>query len=266
MSNSLIYGLLLSILMVIAPHAIHLPLWVSSLCIGLLLWRTSLAYTGKPLPKRWLLMLITVACIAGIIINLHTIFGREAGVTLLVLLAALKLLELRAARDAMVLIYLSCFITITNFFYSQNIPTALYLLGSLMVIMTTWVHLQAQNIALKPRLRIASVLLLQALPLTLILFILFPRVQGPLWGLPGDAYASSGLDDKMSPGSMSRLSLSDEVAFRVSYNDKPPRRDQMYWRGPVLWLFDGRTWTPGSATLTMAPNFTELKQIGRAHV
>jgi transglutaminase-like putative cysteine protease len=260
MNKSLIYGLLLSILMVIAPHAEHLPLWVSGLCAGLLLWRTWLTYGDKALPKRWLLMLVTFAGTAGIIFNYHTMLGREAGVTLLVMLATLKLMELRKPRDAMVLVYLACFIIITNFFYSQSIPTALYLLASLTVIVTTWVHLQAASIALRPRMRIAAVLLLQALPLTLILFILFPRVQGPLWGLPQDAYASTGLDDRMSPGSLSRLGLSEEVAFRVSYNGKPPRRDQMYWRGPVLWYFDGRTWTPGRTTLTYPPNFTDLGQ------
>jgi protein-glutamine gamma-glutamyltransferase len=260
MNKSLTFGLLLSIFMVIAPHADHLPLWISSLCAGLMLWRTWLAYLGKPLPKRWLLMLVTFAGTVGIIFNFHTLFGREAGVALLVMLATLKLMELRDARDAMVLVYLACFIIITNFFYSQSIPTALYLLATLMVIVTTWVHLQAQSIALKPRLRIAVVLLLQALPLTLILFILFPRVEGPLWGLPQDAYASSGLDDRMSPGSLSRLSLSEAVAFRVTYNSNIPRRDQMYWRGPVLWYFDGHTWTHGGSTLTTAAEFTGLDQ------
>ena len=260
MSKSLTYGLLLSILMVIAPHADHLPPWVSGLCTGLLLWRAWLTHSGKPLPKRWLLMLITVAGTAGIVLTFHTLFGREAGVTLLMMLSTLKLMELRDARDAMVLVYLACFIMITNFFYSQSIPTALYLLATMMVIVTTWIHLQASGIALKPRMRIAAVLLLQALPLTLILFILFPRVQGPLWGLPQDAYASTGLDDHMSPGSLSRLSLSEAVAFRVVYNDQPPRRDQMYWRGPVLWHFDGRAWTPGRSLYPVAPKFTELGQ------
>ena len=260
MNKSLTYGLLLSILMVIAPHADHLPLWVSGLCAGLLLWRAYFAYSGKVLPNRWLLMAITFAGTVGIIFNFHTLFGREAGVTLLMMLAALKLMELRNARDAMVLVYLACFIIITNFFYSQSIPTALYLLATLIVVVTTWVHLQAQNIALKPRVRIAAVLLLQALPLTLILFILFPRVQGPLWGLPQDAYASTGLDDRMSPGSLSRLGMSEEVAFRVSYSGKPPRRDQMYWRGPVLWNFDGRTWTPGIAAPVSPPKVTDLGQ------
>lgn len=260
MNKSLTYGLLLSILMVTAPHAGHLPLWVSGMGGALLLWRAYLAYSGNALPKRWLLTLITVASMGAIVIDFHTLFGREVGVTLLVLLVTLKLMELRAARDAMVLIYLACFIIITNFFYSQSMLTALYLLATLMVVMTTWIHLQSDRIGLKPRLRIAATLLLQAIPLTLILFVLFPRVHGPLWGLPQDAYASSGLDDKMSPGSLSRLSLSDAVAFRVSYADKPPRREQMYWRGPVLWDFDGRTWTPGRTARGINPQFTELDQ------
>ena len=257
MNKPLIYGLLLSILMVAAPHADHLPLWVSALCIALLTWRAYLTHSGNPLPKRWLLMTIAFTSTGSIAIEFHTLFGREVGVTLLILLTTLKFLELRSPRDATVLVYLACFIIITNFFYSQSIPTALYMLATLLVIVTTWVHLHGQSITLKPRLRIASILLLQAIPLTLVLFILFPRVQGPLWGLPQDAFASSGLDDKMAPGSLSRLSLSDEVAFRVSYTGKPPRRDQMYWRGPVLWEFDGRTWTQGRTAATVTPEFTD---------
>ena len=260
MSKPLTYGLLLSILMVIAPHAAHLPLWVDALCATLLLWRTYLVYSGSPLPKRWLLTALTAVSAAVILISFHTLFGREAGVTLLMLLTALKLMEMRTRRDAMALIYLSCFIIVTNFFYSQSIPTALYMLATLTVVVTAWVHLQAQNITLKPRLRIAAILLLQAIPLTLILFVLFPRVQGPLWGLPQDAFASSGLDDKMSPGSLSRLGLSNAVAFRVSYANKPPPRDQMYWRGPVLWSFDGLTWTQERTAFTVAPQFTGLNQ------
>ncbi|MBI5659464.1 MAG: DUF3488 domain-containing transglutaminase family protein [Nitrosomonadales bacterium] len=250
---SLVYGLLACILMVAAPHAGHLLLWVSALCAVLLGWRAYLAYSGAPLPPRWLLLAITLGGVGGILISFHTLFGREAGVTLLVLLAALKLLELRAARDATIVIYLACFIVVTHFFYSQTIPGALYMLATLTAIVTTWLHLQHGALPLNTRLRMAVLLLLQAIPLTLVLFILFPRVQGPLWGLPQDAYASSGLDDKMSPGSLSRLSLSDAVAFRVTFGGKPPLREQMYWRGPVLWEFDGHTWTPGRTARTKPP-------------
>jgi len=254
----LIYGLLACILLVSAPHADHIPIWVSALCAMLLGWRAYLGYSGNPLPPYWLLLTITLGSVGGLLISFHTLFGREVGVTMLILLATLKLLEMRAARDAAVVINLACFIIITNFFYSQSIPTALFMLATLLVIMTTWVHLQTGTLALLPRVRIAAVLLLQAIPLMLVLFVLFPRVQGPLWGLPQDAYASSGLDDKMSPGSLSKLSLSDAVAFRVMFNGNPPLREQMYWRGPVLWEFDGQTWTPGRAASSKVAQLDSL--------
>lgn len=260
MNKSLVYGLLLCILLVITPHSAHLPLWVNALCTVLLLWRGYLTYTDQPLPKRALLTAITLASLCGVLIEFHTLFGREVGVTLLMLLSSLKLFEVKTNRDAMALIYPSCFIIITNFFYSQSLATFLYMLSTLFVITLTWVHLHAPGSAFKPRLKIAATLLLQAIPLALILFILFPRVQGPLWGLPQDAFAASGLDDKMSPGSFGRLALSDAVAFRASFQGTPPRRDQMYWRGPVLWNFDGRIWIQGITGRRTAPLFTETGQ------
>ena len=256
-----IYGLLACILLVSVPHAGHLPPWLVMLSATLLGWRAYLAYRASPLPPRWLLLTLTLASVAGIFISFHTLFGREAGVALLILLATLKLLELRAARDATVVIYLACFIIITTFFYSQSIPTALLMLATLLVILTTWVHLQTETLTLRPRLRIAATLLAQAIPLALILFVLFPRVQGPLWGLPQDAYASSGLGDTMSPGSISKLSLSQAVAFRVAFTGQPPLREQMYWRGPVLWDFDGRAWTPGKP---LRVNQAHLDSLGNA--
>ena len=257
----LIYGLIACILLVSAPHAEHLPLWVSAECAALLAWRAYLSYRAAPLPPRWLLLGITLASVAAIALIFRSLFGREVGVTLLILLSTLKLLELRALRDATVLIYLSCFIIITNFFYSQSIPTALFMLFTLLVIMATWVHLHTGDLKLKPRLRIAGVLLLQAIPLSLILFVLFPRVQGPLWGLPQDAYASSGLSDTMSPGSLSKLSLNDAVAFRVTFDGTVPPREQMYWRGPVLWDFDGSTWMRGHNATLLPPKLDDAASV-----
>jgi transglutaminase-like putative cysteine protease len=258
LSEPLIYGLVACILLVSAPHAEYLPLWVSALCAILLAWRGYLCYSTRALPSRWLLLGITVAIVAGILITYHTLFGREAGVALLILLSSLKLLELRSMRDATVLIYLSSFIIITNFFNSQSIPTALYMLATLLVIIATWVQMYSGTLAFKVRLHIATSLLLQAIPLALLLFVLFPRVAGPLWGMPQDTYASSGLGDSMSPGSLSKLSLSQAVAFRVNFDTPAPPREQMYWRGPVLWDFDGVTWTKGVTIRSKLPQLDKL--------
>lgn len=253
----LVYGLVASILLVIAPHAEHLPPWLVVLCLILHCWRAYLAYSGNPLPLRWLLFALTVASVGGILLEYRTLFGREAGVALLIILVSLKLMEMRAARDATLLIYLGCFIIITNFFYSQSIPTALYMLFTLLLILATWLHLHTGSLPLRPRLRIAALLLLQAIPLTLLLFVLFPRVQGPLWGMPQDAYSSSGLTDNMAPGTLSKLSLSQAVAFRVNFRDAAPPREQMYWRGPVLWDFDGVTWRAGMRVRSKVPQLQD---------
>jgi transglutaminase-like putative cysteine protease len=256
----LVYGLIACIFLVSVPHAEHLPIWVSVLSAVMLSWRAYLSYTANSLPKRWLLILVTLVCVCAIALSFRTLFGREVGVTLLILLGSLKLLELREVRDATVLLYLCCFVIITNFFYSQSIPTALFMLFSLLVIMTTWVHLQTGSLVLQSRLRIAATILLQAIPLSLLIFVLFPRVQGPLWGMPQDAYGSSGLSDNMAPGSMSKLTLSDAVAFRATFNGQTPSRNQMYWRGPVLWDFDGRAWTRGHNATLQQPRLDKASQ------
>jgi hypothetical protein len=191
LTAQLTYGLIACILLVSAPHAEHLPVWVTAECGALLLWRAYLARSGKALPPRWLLLGITLLSVLAIAVTFRSLFGREVGVTLLVLLSTLKLLELKAVRDATILVYLSCFIVITHFFYSQSIPTALFMLATLLAIVATWVHLHTGSLTFKPRLRIGGMLLLQAIPLSLILFVLFPRVQGPLWGLPQDAYPNT---------------------------------------------------------------------------
>jgi len=258
LDKPLVYGLLAGILLVSAPHAEHLPSWESALCAMLLAWRTYLNYSANPLPPRWLLFMLSIASAAGIFMTYRTLFGRDAGVALLILLAALKLLELRSIRDATVLIYLACFIIITNFFYSQSITTALMMLASLLLILTTWLHLHSGALALKPRLKIAALLMLQAVPLTLLLFILFPRVQGPLWGMPQDAYSSSGLGDTMAPGTLSKLSLSQAVAFRVTFDGASPPSGRLYWRGPVLWDFDGITWSAGIKMRSNPPRLDNI--------
>ena len=118
--HKLVYGLRACVLMISAPHADHLPLWITGLGFVILGWRAWLAYSNQPLPPRWLLLFIMAGSVGGILLSFHTLFGRDAGVALLVLLSALKLLELRSARDATIVIYLACFVIITNFFYSQR--------------------------------------------------------------------------------------------------------------------------------------------------
>ena len=232
--------------LVAAPHAERLPWWITGLAVTLGVWRVYLGRTRLPLPRKWVLLAIVTVATAGVFLNYRTIFGRDAGVALLVVMLALKLLETRTQRDGMLLIFLGYFLVLTNFLYSQTMPTALYLLVCAWVITTAMVGLNCTGThpGYRVQLRAAGVMLAQAAPLMLVLFVLFPRVQGPLWGLPHDAHAGiTGLSDTMAPGSITSLTLSDAVAFRVEFRSAVPQPKHLYWRGPVMWDFDGRAWT-----------------------
>lgn len=249
LSLACLAAILLSLALVIAPHASHLPAWIPVFVGVILLARLYLHYRRLPLPSHWLLLATALAAIAGVALSYRTLYGRDVGVAVLTVMAALKLMEMSRPRDTMVVVLLAYFLVITNFFYSQTIPTALYMLFVVWMITATMIALQYQSglPRLLPVMQQSAALMVQAVPLLLILFLLFPRIQGPLWGLPQVNYAArTGLSDFMSPGDVSLLSLSDGVAFRVLFETPPERPSQLYWRGPVLSEFDGRTWRAGN--------------------
>lgn len=234
------------LLVVMAPHALRTPWWLSLFAASLFGWRAYLAMNNRPLPSRWLLIGIAVLGMIGVALEYRTLFGRSAGIGLLMMFSGLKLLEMRSHRDAMIVVFLCYFLILTNFLFTQSIPTALVMCVALLAITGALVSFSAPPRPPAANLRAAGLLLTQAIPIALVLFVLFPRVQGPLWGMPQDAYSGiSGLSDTMTPGNLSQLSLSDAIAFRVLFKGPAPRPRDLYWRGPVLWDFDGRTWRAG---------------------
>jgi transglutaminase-like putative cysteine protease len=238
--------LVAALLLVAAPHALRVPWWLVLLTVCLYAWRLYFSIERKPLPSGWLVLGVAAIAILGVWMETRTVFGRTSGIYLLVVFSGLKLLETRTQRDAAVVAFLGYFLVITNFLYTQSIPTALVMCAALLVLTIALVGLAAPQRATRANVRSAALLLGHAAPAALVLFLLFPRVQGPLWGLPQDAYAAmSGLSDTMAPGNISRLVLSDAVAFRAEFRGESPAFRQLYWRGPVLWEFDGRAWSAG---------------------
>ncbi|OHC69423.1 MAG: hypothetical protein A3H93_10490 [Rhodocyclales bacterium RIFCSPLOWO2_02_FULL_63_24] len=237
------WWLLTTALTTCLPLAPQLPPWLSLAAGAAFIWRAALTWRQWHLPPRWLLILLVMAGTVGVFLQYRTILGRTPGVALLVVFLALKLLELRAARDAVATALLCYFLVLGQFLFTQTIPTAL--LACLTVLITTATLLAASDDRPQPQqqLRRAALMLAQALPFMLLLFVLFPRVQGPLWGIPQDRFSAvSGLSDTMSPGSIAQLSQSDAIAFRVKFKDAVPPQSQLYWRGPVMPSFDGRSW------------------------
>ncbi len=245
-SNTLL--LIAACISVLLPHFWHVHLWVSIACTLTLGWRIWLTLSGRRLPPMWLLLPVCLLMMAGIFLSFRTFFGKEAGVTMLVLLLACKLLEMHAKRDLFVVLFLAFFLLLTSYFYQQTIGVALLSLCAVGLLLSAQISFQYTGILppLRQRLRAGFSMLGLALPLMLCAFFLFPRIQGPLWGLPGDAgQGRSGLSNSMTPGGISNLVLSEEIAFRVKFDQAPPIKNLQYWRGIVMTDYDGKTWTPG---------------------
>ncbi len=238
--------LLAVIAWVLLPQVPNLPLWCSALAGAVLLWRAVLAAQNQPLPGRWWLLGLLAITIGATLLTHKTLLGRDAGVTLLVVLLSLKTLELRARRDAFVVFFLGFFCMLANFFYSQSLLTAASMLLGLLGLLTVLVnaHMPVGKPPLLEAARTAGWMTLLGAPIMVVLFVLFPRLA-PLWGIPSDAaVGKSGLSENMQVGTIAKLALDDSVAMRIKFDGPPPPQTDMYLRGPVLSTFDGSQWRP----------------------
>ncbi len=246
--------LMLPLALVLAPHALALPLWISLSWLFFALAALRAANRRQAWPG-WLKMLLTLAGVAGVLLQYGTVIGPQGGVALLVFLSGAKLLETQSPRDRLGLLFVGCFLLVAYFLNSQSMALAAYMVIAGIALVAAMIANAQPAPKLRATLGLSSRLLMQALPLALLLFVLFPRLQGPLWGLPQQAAAQTGLSDRMSPGDFSQLSQSSEIAFRVEFvaatGNQAPDPSALYWRGPVLWDFDGRTW---QTRLAVPPN------------
>lgn len=231
----------------IVPLAPYVNLWAWLVALLLLSWRAGQDVGRLPPLRRWHLIGLTLLACVGIFATYRSLWGQTAGSSLVVTLAALKLAETRNRRDATLLLYLDYFLALVHFIFRQSLPQALWLLPQLWLTTTALMSLQRSTaLPWRDQAKQAARLLLQSLPLAALLFVLFPRIDGPLWRLPQDtSQGKTGLGDSMSPGNIAALSQSAEVAFRVQFQGPLPPRASLYWRGPVLTRFDGRSWLPG---------------------
>jgi protein-glutamine gamma-glutamyltransferase len=238
--------LLVAVLIAVAPHFWHLPWWSTALICLLWFWRAWLTITRQPPLGRIAMVPLLLTATTLVWLQHGSLVGYEAGVNLLVLLIALKLLELRARRDLNLVVFLTFFVQVTLFLYDQDLFVALLSICTTLLLFFVLLSSNLAETDLTARRKFGLVLrnFATSIPLTVTLFVLFPRLQSPLFAFIGSEIASgSGLSDTMSPGSVNRLIESDAVALRAHFNGPVPPPDRLYWRGPVLGYFDGRTWS-----------------------
>lgn len=250
----------------LAPQLVQVPTWCALYALAALAWRARLARLGAPLPGRaWMIAAVALAA-AGTVWSHQSLVGKEAGLTLLVVLTALKTLELRARRDAVVVFFLGFVLVLAAFLRSQSLGTALAMALSVLGLLTALAlaHMPGG----RPSLRSAAGLTLRSAlvgtPLVLLLFLFFPRLP-PLWGVPAAPVGQTGLSDELQLGQVAELASDERLAMRLRFADgETPPPEQRYFRGPVLSRLDGPRWRAEPAGLDLPGGAEPPAQPGSA--
>jgi transglutaminase-like putative cysteine protease len=228
-----------------APHYLRLPAWVALASIVLGLYALAAALGRAPWPGRIWRLGMTGLVVGLVAAAWGLAFDREAAVAVFLLMASLKPLEIRTPRDRMVTLSMGYLVILTALFSSDHLLMGLYLVGAVGVLTAAMIRIQGSGGLWSGDLRLAARLTLQALPIMAILFLLFPRFQGSLWGFGRETVARTGFSEELTLGEISRLVPDTRIAFRAEFETPVPPPGQRYWRGVVLWNFDGRSWRRG---------------------
>ncbi|WP_394754862.1 DUF3488 and DUF4129 domain-containing transglutaminase family protein [Crenothrix sp.] len=244
--NILIF-LLTSIGLIVLPHVYHLqPALFGFFCV-LLAWRFMGIWKPERLPKGPALLLLTLCGLIILYTQQRGIMGRDGGTSLFVIALGLKLMEIKSERDLYLVNYLAFVVAASQFLYEQSILMAAYILFVCCVLLATLVFINSYVAQTSTSLKKATLIIAQAIPMAIAVFILFPRVEAPKWLLfDDDRQNKMGLSDSMEPGSITDLGGSDELVFRVKFTGTIPPPHLRYWRGPVLTHTDGKKWTQAS--------------------
>ncbi|PPC91569.1 MAG: transglutaminase [Methylobacter sp.] len=257
-SKSHLLFILSAIGLIVLPHVKHIPASVFGFFYVLLGWRFIAVWQTRWLPNRAVVLVLSIAGIAILYRQNLGILGQDAGTNLFITALGLKLFEIKAQRDLYLIVFLAFIVASSQFLYEQNVLMAVYILLVCTLLLATLVTVNSYRTQTRQALKTAATLILQALPMAIVLFILFPRLEAPQWlVLEEDHKALSGLSEVLEPGSITNLGLSDQLVFRAKFTGNIPPPAERYWRGPVLYYTDGKHWSqPDAQRLQKPPQLT----------
>ena len=238
-----------ALLFTVPPMFGNLAWWVPVCFLVTLLAKLWMEWRGYRLRSLVWKLVFAAAGLGCVKLGYHSLVGLEPGLSIYVLLISIKILEAHTARDFHIVALLGWFLGLAGLFVSQNLGAGLYAAATFWLVLTGVVQFHrgvtSRQVFLPP-LRSSLALMLQSLPLAVVLFFLFPRGSGPFrFELKRSFFGRTGMSENLSPGSVSSLALSNEVAFRTEFLDgNVPRPSSMYWRGGVLLECDGLAWSP----------------------
>ncbi|MCL2458206.1 MAG: DUF3488 and transglutaminase-like domain-containing protein [Desulfobulbus sp.] len=249
---------LYTVILCTLPHFFNIS--VSAILLCLTLWAYHFASHRWGLPRAGLMArtLLGVLLFAAAIITNEGL-TLEAFVSLLTMMIALKLFEQRHQRDELTVVVLCYFLIVSGMFFDDSLLSTAYILGCILFTTAVLIHIQFPALALTPSLALSWRLASRAFPLMLLLFLIFPRIQGGLWGRPALLESNTGFADQISFGAVAQLAARGAAAFRVTFEDGfRPAINQLYWRGIVLWDCQGDTWKQGPDMRSAARQMEDL--------
>lgn len=224
------------------PHFFIIPWWLLTLIIAATVYKILSDYQGYSTLNRWLKLCLVVFCLIVLRIQYQNVVTSEFFIGFLLTFIALKTLEIQNIRDIRVLILCNLYLILSALILVQELWIIIYMLIAVLANLSLMLKLNAPQASLFLIGKKSSLLLATAIPLTMILFYVFPRLANPLWQVPALAQNQTGFGEHMNPGEISQLINDDSIAMRVTFNNQPILNG--YWKGIILSLYNGKSWTP----------------------
>jgi transglutaminase-like putative cysteine protease len=233
---------------VMLPFIMYLPWWLMPIMVAAVIWRLRVLKGYSAQPSSLVKTLLVTIGVGGLVMSGLPFPSLDIMLSVLLLGFAFKSLEVLTIRDAIIVIFLGYLLVALHFLYTQEMLAGLYGILGMTILTGAMIGVQPSVTVLNPlqtvrsHLKLAALMLLQAVPLMLIVFFLAPRLP-PLWSLPMmPGQTKTGISERMTPGDIADLTRSTELAFRVNFKSTRPKQAQLYWRGLTLNYFDGKTW------------------------
>jgi transglutaminase-like putative cysteine protease len=235
------------------PNFTTVPWWVSIFFIMGIGYRFIADYFSYPIMPRYIRFCIVMGCL--VLLNTN-IFSSGFFIRFLLVFVTLKCIEMHTVRDLKVLVLCNFYLILSALIEIQELWIILYLLIAILANLSIMLKLSASQVSLKQISRRSSQQLLIAIPLSILLFYVFPRID-PLWHVPSASQGHVGFNERMSPGSIAQVFNDDSIALQITFKKEPILNG--YWRGIILSRYIGESWNPSSYTYFSFSPLRELK-------
>ncbi len=245
---------LVTLILAAAPSLVQLPLWVAAIAVA----GGGMHYI-QALRKGWagkiLSSVLLGAAAAGIWFSFDSLFSGKAVLSFFITVVFLKWAESKTRRDYLLLIFAAVILAAVGALYWESLLSLIHMLVVIFALTVSLISIHTDDVYTSVRflLKRSSLLFILAIPLTLVLFLVFPRIPGPLWdigiafGLPVKALMNRGNGEfgkakNLQPGGFHKYTENNDNVLVAEFEGPPPFLSRLYWRGPVYWEFDGENW------------------------